>query len=70
MSKTPLFPLSAAMLACCASAALGQPAADFPDGPGKETVVAVCGGCHAINRMRAGYTPAGWNMLQQHDAEL
>ena len=36
----------------------------FPDGPGKETVVKVCGGCHDINRIRAGYTPAGWNMLQ------
>ena len=28
------------------------------------TVVAVCNGCHDINRARAGYTPAGWNMLQ------
>src|SRR5476649_1042142 len=36
----------------------------FPDGPGKETVVKVCGGCHDINRIRAGYTPTGWNMLQ------
>ena len=26
--------------------------------------VAVCGGCHDINRARAGYTPAGWNTLQ------
>jgi virginiamycin B lyase len=52
-------------LLCCASAAVGQPAPqNFPDGPGKETVVAVCGGCHDINRARAGYTPAGWNMLQ------
>src|SRR5690348_12345849 len=41
-----------------------QPGANFPDGPGKDTVVAVCNGCHDINRVRAGYTPAGWNMLQ------
>jgi virginiamycin B lyase len=36
---------------------------NFPEGPGKETFVAVCGGCHDINRARAGYTPSGWNML-------
>src|SRR5258707_9746871 len=41
-----------------------QPGADLPDGPGKATVVAVCGGCHDINRVRAGYNPAGWNMIQ------
>ena len=55
----------AATLLCCASAAWSQPTSqDFPDGPGKEIVVATCGGCHDINRARAGYTPAGWNMLQ------
>src|SRR5262249_28247945 len=47
---------------------------NFPEGPGKETFVAVCGGCHDINRARAGYTPAGWNMLvnmmQNADAPL
>lgn len=48
-----------------ATAALGQPAApNFPEGPGKDIVVATCGGCHAIGRLRAGYTPAGWNMIQ------
>ena len=41
-----------------------QPGANFPDGPGKDTVVAVCNGCHDINRVRAGYNAAGWNMLQ------
>ena len=41
-----------------------QPGANFPDGPGKDTVVAVCNSCHDINRVRAGYNPAGWNMLQ------
>jgi virginiamycin B lyase len=41
-----------------------QPGADFPPGPGKDTVVAVCNGCHAINRVKAGYNAAGWNMIQ------
>jgi virginiamycin B lyase len=43
--------------------ASAQQASNFPDGPGKETFVAVCGGCHDINRARAGYSPAGWNTL-------
>jgi len=41
-----------------------QPGSDFPDGPGKDIVVGVCNGCHDINRVKAGYSPAGWNMLQ------
>lgn len=55
----------ASSLLCGASTAWSQPAPqNFPEGPGRETVLAVCGGCHDINRARAGYTPAGWNMLQ------
>ena len=46
-----------------ASAQQAQP--PFPDGPGKDTFVAVCGGCHDINRARAGYTPDGWRMVMQ-----
>ena len=54
-----------ATLLSSAPAAWSQPAPqNFPDGPGKDIVVATCGGCHDINRARAGYTPAGWNMLQ------
>jgi virginiamycin B lyase len=65
MSNRPILPILTATLLCCASAAWSQPAPqNFPDGPGKDIVVATCGGCHAINRLRAGYTPAGWNMLQ------
>jgi virginiamycin B lyase len=41
-----------------------QPGADFPPGPGRDTVVAVCGGCHELNRVKAGYNAAGWNMIQ------
>src|SRR4029079_18325618 len=64
-----LYKLTASILTssflCCASFAWSQqPGQYFPDGPGKNTVVAVCNGCHDINRARAGYTPAGWNMLQ------
>src|SRR5262249_16671566 len=36
---------------------------DFPDGPGKQIVTAVCGGCHDINRIRVGYTPEGWRTV-------
>src|SRR5262245_28535107 len=41
-----------------------QPGQDFPDGPGKSTVVKVCHGCHDINRARAGYSAEGWLTLQ------
>jgi virginiamycin B lyase len=65
MSNRPIPPFLAAVLLCCASATWSQAATqNFPDGPGKDIVVATCGGCHDINRIRAGYSPAGWNMLQ------
>lgn len=35
----------------------------LPGGPGKETVEAVCSVCHALNRLRAGYTPSGWHTV-------
>jgi virginiamycin B lyase len=58
--------LSLAVLAVIGSAASAQaPRPDFPDGPGKETFVAVCGGCHDINRARAGYTPEGWHTVMR-----
>jgi virginiamycin B lyase len=65
MTKLTTSLLLSALLSCCASAVWSQSAADFPDGPGKEVVVATCGGCHAIDRLRAGYTPAGWSMIVQ-----
>ena len=37
----------------------------MPAGPGKETVAAACSGCHEVNRIRAGYTPAGWRSVIQ-----
>jgi virginiamycin B lyase len=65
MSNKSILPVLTATLLCWAPAAWSQPVPQsFPDGPGKEIVVNTCGGCHDINRIRAGYTPAGWNMLQ------
>jgi virginiamycin B lyase len=58
-----VLPAFACWLLMGAPALAQQPGADFPDGPGKDKVVAGCGGCHDINRVRAGYDPAGWNML-------
>ena len=48
----------ASVLLFLASPAHSQPGQDFPEGPGKDKVVAVCNGCHDINRAKAGYTPA------------
>src|SRR6516162_11734 len=43
--------------------AAAQP--DFPDGPGKQTFFNLCGACHDINRVRAGYTPEGWHTVMR-----
>ena len=47
---------------------------DLPDGPGKDLVLAHCGGCHDINRVRAGYSPEGWRtvirMMQNVDTPV
>jgi len=59
--KSMMTALAAALLTCAAPAA----AQDFPDGPGKETVVASCGGCHDINRLKVGYTPDGWRKVMR-----
>ena len=45
------------------SFAFAATAQDFPEGPGKETVTTVCGGCHEAGRVRAGYTPEGWRTV-------
>ena len=58
------------------SAAISAPALaqDLPEGPGRQTVVATCGGCHDINRLRIGYTPEGWKtvvrMMQNMDTPI
>jgi virginiamycin B lyase len=75
MSTRTLLPATAAALAAVLLPAHAQQGgANFPDGPGKETVVAVCGACHDINRLSAGYTPEGWltvtNMMRNFGAPV
>ena len=35
----------------------------LPEGDGKEKVAAICGNCHSISRLAAGYTPEGWRTV-------
>jgi len=64
MSSKSLLPLvAAALLASVFSSAAQQPGQNFPAGAGKELVTGVCGGCHDINRLTAGYTPEGWRTV-------
>ncbi len=66
MSHKPLLSVIATTLLGAALPAVAQQAQpDFPDGPGKPIFVAVCGGCHDINRARAGYTPEGWRTVMR-----
>jgi virginiamycin B lyase len=66
MPHHPLLPVIAAAVLCSALPAAAQPAqGGFPEGPGKDTFVALCGGCHDINRARAGYTPEGWHTVMR-----
>jgi len=62
MSKPLILPMLAAALLCAAAPARAQPA-DYPEGPGKQTFVTLCGVCHDHNRARAGYTPEGWRTV-------
>jgi virginiamycin B lyase len=45
-----------------ASPALGQDVS-LPDGPGKDTVAALCGACHRMTFLANGYTPEGWHTV-------
>jgi len=70
----PMRMISSAVLLLSAAIAAPASAQSWPDGPGKETVLAVCGGCHDINRLRIGYTPDGWKtvirMMQNFEAPV
>jgi virginiamycin B lyase len=57
--------IAASLLSSALAANAQQPAQNFPDGPGKDTFVASCGGCHDINRSRVGYTPEGWRTVMR-----
>jgi virginiamycin B lyase len=63
MKKSLLVSLTTALLCSTLPTWAQQPAQDFPDGPGKQTVLSVCGGCHEVIRVRAGYTPEGWRTV-------
>src|SRR5262249_62363229 len=65
MSKKRVASGIGALLCAAMPASAQQAQGDFPDGPGKETFVNFCGGCHDINRARAGYTPEGWQTVMR-----
>jgi virginiamycin B lyase len=71
-SSLPL--IAAALLGAVLPAAAQQPGQDFPDGAGKSIVLSVCGNCHDLNRLTAGYTPDGWRtvvrMMQNFGAPI
>ena len=74
LTKSALAGLIALLFSSTPSARAQPTQQDFPDGPGKETFVSHCGGCHDINRVRAGYTPEGWRtvirMMQNVDVPV
>ena len=74
LTKSALAGLIALLFSSTPSARAQPTQQDFPDGPGKETFVSHCGGCHDINRVRAGYTPEGWRtvirMMQNIDVPV
>jgi virginiamycin B lyase len=37
----------------------------LPDGPGKDTVAAMCGTCHRMAFLANGYTPEGWHTVMR-----
>jgi virginiamycin B lyase len=64
MAKKPLLLACLAALLSAAPPLHAQPAQqEFPDGEGKQTFLAFCGGCHSLNRARAGYAPQGWRTV-------
>ncbi len=73
---TRLFPsaIAAALLSSILPATAQQPGQNFPEGAGKSQVLGICGSCHDINRVTAGYTPEGWRtvirMMQNFGAPI
>ena len=67
MRKPSLLPLLLSALFCSALSAQTQPSPDqppLPNGPGKETVQAVCSKCHTLDRVvAAGFTRDGWQLM-------
>jgi virginiamycin B lyase len=52
----------AALGVAAASPTLAQDV-KLPDGPGKDTVAALCGACHRLGLLANGYTPEGWHTV-------
>lgn len=71
MARNRLWPTTLALML---GAVLPAAAQDLPPGDGAEIVASVCGGCHSVNRVRAGYTPEGWasvmHMMQNMGAPV
>lgn len=55
--------IAAMLLGSVLPAAAQQPGRNFPEGAGKTLVLGICGNCHDINRLTAGYTPDGWRTV-------
>ncbi len=55
--------VAAALLGAIIPAMAQQPARAFPEGPGRSEVLGICGSCHDLNRLTAGYTPDGWRTV-------
>jgi virginiamycin B lyase len=66
--------IAAALLGSVFPVMAQQAGQDFPEGAGKSAVLGICGGCHEINRLTAGYTPEGWRtvvrMMQNFGAPI
>jgi virginiamycin B lyase len=67
MRKPSFLVLLFSALFCSALSAQTQPSPDqpqLPNGPGKETVQAVCSKCHTLDRVvAAGFTRDGWQLM-------
>ena len=70
LNKSRLSVLASSLLCCTSRPASQQARPNFPDGPGKDTVVAVCGGCHDINRAARRLHAGRLEHAPAHDAEL
>jgi len=66
--------LLAATLSSSGAALAQQTGQAFPEGPGKSTVLSICGSCHDVGRLTAGYTAKGWRtvvrMMQNFGAPI
>jgi virginiamycin B lyase len=73
-TRTLLSAITAALLGSILPVMAQQPGQGFPEGAGKSLVLGICGNCHDINRLTAGYTPEGWRtvirMMQNFGAPI